>query len=433
MEKFLWGAATAAHQIEGAYDEDGKVPSIWDELTEGKISNGENARVACDHYHRYKEDVALMKELGLNSYRFSLSWARIIINENGDVNPKGIDFYRNLCDELNANGIEPLCTLYHWDLPMWAYRAGGWKNPKIIEWFCRYVDVMTKALDGKAKYFITFNEPQYFIGVGCFAGLHAPFEKNDIATIKVMSRHVMLAHGEAVKIIRKNVKGAIVGMAPNHSCFAPETDTTEGVEEARSRSFNLDHLMFSTAWWSDPMVLGVVPDLLKDTITQEDVKTICQSLDFYGYNVYSAMNYSPFAPKKRNNPTFGAPRTQTGWLVSPQIMYYAPKFLYERYRLPILITENGMSNCDWVMRDGKVHDPQRVDYLHGYIKELMRAKNEVPVIGYQYWSLMDNFEWTNGYSSRFGLIFVDFATQKRTWKDSAYFYRDIIQSNGENL
>ncbi len=432
MAKFLWGAATSSYQIEGAYSDDNKALGIWDNCAKHVVQD-QDGKVACDHYHRYREDIACMKKIGLNSYRFSVAWGRIITDEKGSVNDKGLRFYCELADELNKNGIEPLCTLYHWDLPIWAHELGGWKNEKISEWFAHYVDVLTKALRGKVKYFITFNEPQNFVGRGYLAGMHAPFERNDLNTVKNITRNILLSHGRAVKIIRKNIGNAIIGIASASSICTPETIGEVGLEEARRKSFDDAMGIMGSTWWCDPMMLGIEPECLRGLLSKNDLEEINQPLDFFGFNCYSAMNYAGLTGK-RNNPIKGFPRTTMGWAVTPEVLYYAPKFYYERYKLPVMVTENGMANCDWVMSDGKIHDTQRIDYMHRYIKELLRAKKEgIPVIGYQHWSLMDNFEWAEGYEKRFGLIYIDFTTQQRILKDSAYFYSEIIKANGENL
>ena len=438
---FLWGAASAAHQVEGAYNEDGKGLGIWDALCEGKVKHGENGNVACDHYHRYKEDVAIMKELGLKHYRFSISWPRVIPNGTGEVNEQGLQFYKDLVNELVEAGIEPMVTLYHWNLPMALYEQGGWKNVKSPEWFEEYTKVVVEALSDKVKYWMTFNEFQVFVGLGHIAGSHAPFEQDPSAIIAI-TKNVLLAHGKSVKSIRKYAKQEVkIGIAPTGNSFVPKDESPESIEIARNKTFNPDVAMFGNEWWADPIVLGVFPEeflekfgLTVSPFSKEELKEIHQPIDFYGYNVYQSMNYSIDMKTRKEIRPAGYPITTTDWPITPEVLYWSTRFLYERYQLPILITENGMANTDFVMMDGKVHDPQRIDYIHRYLKHLKRAVEEgIPVLGYTYWSIMDNFEWSEGYDKRFGLVYVNYQTLERTIKDSGYWYSNVIKSNGENL
>ena len=443
---FLWGAAAAATQIEGAWNEDGKGESIWDTLVHNgsHVAHGENADVACDHYHRYKEDVALMKELGLKSYRFSINWSRILPNGTGEVNQKGVEFYRNLCDELIAAGIKPLATLYHWDLPTALYEKGGWENSDSSAWFEEYVRVMAGALGNRVYGWMTFNEFQMFVGLGYILGTHAPFQTwtSEDRLIEI-TRNLLLAHGKAVAVLREVCPHALIGMSPVGDCFLPENETPEAVEAARKKSFSTEgDFIMSNTWWADPIFLGRYPEdaaaRLGDKIykfSDEEWALVSQELDFYGYNSYhGALDY-PLDPMKYENYAYqGSPRTNFNWGVTPGAMYWHSKFLYERYGKPILITENGFAGTDWVALDGYVHDAPRIDFLHRYLLELRRAVDEgIPVIGYQCWSFMDNFEWASGYDIRFGLVHVDYRTQKRTLKDSAHWYKEVIAANGENL
>lgn len=429
---FLWGAASAAAQVEGAYNEDGKGLSIWDCASDKKLKRSENCHIACDHYHRYKEDVALMKQIGLKSYRFSVSWPRIM-PEKGKVNQKGIAFYCNLVKELRKAGIEPLCTLYHWDLPMWVYKEGGWKNSKTVGWFAEYVKVVVEALSEDVQYWMTFNEPQMFIGQGYITGIHAPFKKS-IPSIFKLSKNVLLAHGKAVQTIRQYAKTEPkVGMALAASAFIPKGEGNEAVQWAYENTFSEKPAMFGNAWWTEPMIVGKAPQMLKRTLKEKDLQQIAQPLDFVGLNVYQPFNYDcGWAEGEKSIP--GMPRNTIGWPIAGDTLYWTVRFFYEKYHLPILITENGMANTDFVMLDGKVHDTQRIDFMKRYLKGLKRAASEgIPVIGYQHWSIMDNYEWAEGYDPRFGLIYVDYATQERILKDSAYFYAEIIKTNGVNL
>ncbi len=445
-EDFLWGAATAAPQIEGAWNEDGKGPSIWDTLAreKGRVAHSETAGTACDHYHRFREDVALMKELGLKSYRFSISWPRILPQGTGEVNQKGLDFYIALCDELLAAGIKPLATLYHWDLPAALYEQGGWENPDSPLWFEEYARTVSAALGDRVFAWMTFNEFQMFLGLGYRLGLHAPFQSGTSdERLIAMTRNLLLAHGRAVSVLRENCPGALVGLAPTGDCYIPRDHSPQAVEEARRRSFSIrDDYIMSNAWWADPIFLGRYPQEALDlfgnkmyTFSREDWALVHQPLDFYGYNCYQGTITYPIDPAGYDDYGYqGCPRTDFGWNVTPDALYWSSKFLYERYRRPILVTENGFAGNDWVALDGHVHDGPRIDFLHRYLRSLRRAAEEgVPVLGYQCWSLLDNFEWASGYDVRFGLIHVDYRTQKRTLKDSALWYRDVIAANGGNL
>ena len=443
---FLWGAASAAAQIEGAWNEDGKGESIWDTLVHsGKyVAHGENADVACDHYHRYKEDVALMKALGLKSYRFSISWPRVLPNGIGEVNQKGIAFYRDLCDELRAAGIKPLATLYHWDLPTALYEKGGWENPDSPMWFEEYAEVISRALGDRVYGWMTLNEPQMFIGLGYRLGIHAPFQSGTSdERLNTMTRNLLLAHGHAVAVLRRNCPDALLGLAPTGDCYLPEDGSAESVDAARRKSFSVrgDYIMCN-AWWADPIFLGRYPEEALEifgdklyTLSEQEWALVSQPLDFYGYNCYQGTLDYPVDPFGYDNYGYqGCPKSEMGWNVTDDALYWASRFLYERYKKPILVTENGYAGLDWVSLDGKVHDPGRIDYLHRYLLGLSRAIGEgIPVIGYQYWSLMDNFEWSAGYDKRFGLIHIDFQTQKRTLKDSAFWYKEVIVSNGAVL
>ena len=444
---FLWGASSAAYQIEGAWNEDGKGLSIWDVLSEksGIMAHGESGKTASDHYHHWQEDVAMMKEIGLKSYRFSISWSRILPEGCGEVNEKGIKFYSDLVDELIKAGITPLVTLYHWDLPYSLYEKGGWKNPDIVRWFSDYVKVVVEALSDRVEYWITINEPQMFVGLGYLIGAHAPFEKNDPGQLIAVSHNVLKAHGAAVQTIRQYAKRIPkIGMAPTGDVYLPRDLSPESIEAAREKSFGFNPYAFTmeNAWWADPVFLGHYPQKAYELypeemkiVTEEDLKLISQPLDFYGFNAYNGTTtYQADQSGYTEYGYQGSPKTECGWDVTPEVLYWSPKFLYERYKTPLLITENGMAGMDWVSLDGKVHDMQRIDFLHRYLLELKRAVEDgIPVLGYSCWSIMDNLEWNRGYDMRFGLIYVDYRTQKRTIKDSAYWYGNVIASNGRNL
>lgn len=430
---FLWGASSAATQIEGAWDADGRTPSIWDIAAPKRVKHGDSCHVGCDHYHHYKEDVALMKEMGLKSYRFSLSWSRIL-PERGKVNRKGIEFYNNLINELIANEIEPLVTVFHWDLPLWAYKMGGWLSRKIVKLFSEYTKVVVDVFSDRVRYWMPMNEPQCFIMNGYMQGAHAPFKHRYLSLAK-LSKNCMLAFSESVKIIRAYAKKKpIIGIAMASGAFVPENDTKEALEKARKDTFYSGAGLMGNRWWGDPMLSGKgVRAYGVYHISDKFAKKICQPLDFLGLNLYAPYNDAEWGGDGKKKPA-GIPRNSMGWSVDGRVMYYASKFMYERYHLPIMITENGLAENDWICFDGKIHDLQRADFLRRYLSELKRVSDEgVPVIGYQHWSVMDNFEWAEGYDPRFGLIYIDYQTGKRTLKDSAYEYKKIIESNGENL
>jgi beta-glucosidase len=437
---FAWGAATAAIQVEGAIREDGRGSSIWEECSalSGRIQDGQTCSVACDHYHRYKEDVAIMKEIGIDAYRFSISWPRVIPEGTGEINEKGLDFYDRLVDELLEKGITPYATLFHWDLPYELYRKGGWLNRDSAEWFAEYADAVVSRLSDRVSHWMTINEPQCFIGVGMQEGRHAPFLTLTRREVLTAVHNVLLAHGGAVKAIRAAAKTApLIGYAPTGSVVCPASSRPEDVEAARGEMFRTDNgFVRSAAWWSDPMFFGKYPEdgakcyeADMPDIRTGDMELIRQPLDFYGANIYNAPAVRAGVGGKAEPVRLcdGFPTTSFDWAVTPDSLYWGARFLYERYKKPIVITENGMANSDWVMEDGRVHDPQRIDYMSRYLKSLERAADDgVDIAGYFAWSLLDNFEWALGYSRRFGMVYVDFVTQKRTPKDSAYWYRDYI-------
>lgn len=448
--QFVWGAATSSYQIEGAYQEDGKGLNIWDVYTKepGKIYGGHTGDIACDHYHWYEQDVALMKEIGLKAYRFSINWARILPNGIGEVNQKGIDFYKKLIEKLKEAQIEPYITLYHWELPYALYQQGGWMNPKIVEWFGYYAKVVAENFSDQVKYFFTLNEPQCFVGLGFLNGEHAPGLKLPIKDTFLMAHHVLMAHGRAVQMLREHAKQNIqVGYAPTGTMSYPQTNKKEDIEAARAHLFSCDsnvhNWTWNVSWWSDPVLLGHYPEeglekyrAYLPLMKESDLKLIAEPIDFYGQNIYNGKCIRMGHDGKPEEVVRyeGFPKTAMGWPITPECLYWGPKFLYERYGKPIYITENGLSCHDVISLDGKVHDPNRIDFLHRYLRELKRAEEDgIDIRGYFQWSLMDNFEWACGYNDRFGLVYVDYQSQQRILKDSAYWYRETIQKNGENL
>lgn len=442
---FAWGAATSSYQIEGAWNEDGKGLNIWDVYAHdpNRIEDGSTGDVACDHYHRFREDVKLMKEIGLKAYRFSISWARIFPNGYGEINQKGLQFYSDLVDCLLENGIEPYVTLYHWDLPYSLHNKGGWMNEQIVGWFADYAAEVVKCLSDRVTYFITFNEPQVFIGIGCLMGGNAPGYKSTYRDAFLMAHNVLKAHGAAVKAMRaaacRDIK---IGIAPTCNAHYPSTESKEDIEAARNYLMSCPQLgervLWNVSWWSDPIFFGRYPadglELYKDhlpEITEEDMKLINQPIDFYAQNIYNGREVRMGAngkPEVLPNP-IGGPRNSLQWAVTPECLNWGPRFLYERYGKPIYISENGMAAHDAVSMDGKVHDPNRTDFINRYLLELEKATEHAEIGGYFYWSLMDNFEWTEGYNGRFGIIYVDFETQKRIIKDSGYWYKKWIEEH----
>ena len=445
QDNFLWGTASAAYQVEGAYQDDGKGLNVWDAYTQedGHVAHSENGNIACDHYHHFKDDVKMMKKMGIRNYRFSISWTRVLPDGTGKVNQKGLQFYSDLVDELLANGIEPLVTLFHWDYPLALHQKGGWLNRDSSDWFAEYAKVVVDALSDRVKYWMTINEPQVFIGCGYAIGKFAPFQKLPVRDLAQMCHNVLLAHGKTVKMIRECAKKTPkIGFAFSTPCTTPTDNSPLAIEIARQKSFAFtrERFTFETAWWADPIFLGDYPQdaysVLKSdmpNIKEGDMELISQPVDFYGVNIYySQAEENPNAYVE--NDYMGCPRTQMGWPVTPEALYWGPKFLFERYGKPILISENGMASHDWVQLDGKVHDPGRIDYMKRYLRELHRAMQDgTEVMGYMYWSIMDNFEWADGYDKRFGLVYVDYRTQERTIKDSGYFYQTVIETNGETI
>lgn len=446
-EGFRWGVATASYQIEGAPYKVGGGKSVWDLFSRrpGATHSFENGDVACDHYNRYREDVALMKELGIPNYRMSISWPRVIPDGTGKVCEEGLDFYDKLVDALLEAGITPGVTLYHWDMPVEVYYRGGWLNRECADWFADYTKLIIDRLSDRVGIWMTLNEPQVFVGLGLHSGGHAPGDKYNFPEVLRAGHNALLAHGKAVQVIRAHAKTTPeVGWAPVGSPKIPFTESPEDIEAARQAMFaNDEPSVWSNSWWSDPVYLGHYPE---DAMTKweahlpeikaGDMETICQPMDFYGNNTYNGQTVRMGAngkPEQVPHAT-GIGRTIYHWPVTPDCLYWGSRFYYERYGKPIVITENGLGLSDWVHLDGKVHDPQRIDFLHRYLKGLKRAAEEnIPVTGYYQWSFMDNFEWQEGYKHRFGLVYVDYQTQERIPKDSAYWYKDVIATNGENI
>jgi beta-glucosidase len=443
---FLWGAASASYQVEGAVDEDGRGPSIWDMLCRkpGAVLGGHTGDIACDHYHRYREDVALMRSMGLKAYRLSIAWPRVLPDGVGSPNQAGLAFYDRVVDALLDAGIEPWVTLFHWDFPLSLYHRGGWLNRDSAEWFARYAAIVVDRLSDRVRHWLTLNEPQVYIGAGHQDGRHAPGDKLRLDEVLRAAHHTLLAHGRAVQAIRATTRQPCrIGYAPVGVAKMPASSSPADLDAAKKRTFAVTGALWNNAWWMDPVYLGRYPEdglrafgASAPMPQRGDLETISQPLDFFGVNIYHGEYVRAGRDGEPETVPLPVGHDLTGhdWPVTPEAMYFAPRFFYERYAKPIVITENGVSCRDWVSLDGRVHDPQRIDFLQRHLLQLERANADgVPIEGYFQWSLMDNFEWAEGYKHRFGLVHCDYATQKRTMKDSARWYADVIRTNGASL
>jgi beta-glucosidase len=437
---FLWGTATASYQVEGAAGEDGRGPSIWDTFshTPGKVAGNATGDVADDHYHRYKQDVQLMRALGVKSYRFSVAWPRVFPQGAGAPNPKGLDFYNRLVDELIANGIEPFATLYHWDLPQTLQdKVGGWESRDTSKAFADYAAYVSARLSDRVKHFFTINEFGAFVELGYRIGIHAPGLKLPPARFNQTRHHAVLGHGLAVQAIRASAKpGTRVGLAENMTICVPVIEKAEHIEAAEraTREMNAPYMtVIQEGKYTDAYLAAAGANAPK--FTSEDLKIISSPLDFTGINVYTP-TYVRADNSQRGFAVVPHPSTfphmASPWLfVGPEALYWGPRHVAKIWNVKeIYITENGCSSADVPATDGRVYDTDRVMYLRNYLTQLQRATSEgVPVRGYFLWSLMDNFEWADGYTNRFGLHYVDYATQTRTPKLSAGFYREVIARN----
>jgi beta-glucosidase len=435
---FKFGVATSSYQIEGAVAEDGRTPSIWDTFcrTPGKIYADQTGDIACDHYHRYKEDVRILRDLGVNSYRFSISWPRIF-PAYGAYNPKGMQFYKDLVHELQENGIEPVATLYHWDLPNWAYERGGWLNRESVTWFKEYATKVFEELNDSVKLWITHNEPFCASILGYGIGVHAPGHKSPREAL-VAAHHILLSHGSAVEAFQEcGFRDSKIGITLNLTPSSPASNSREDVEAA-SRSDGL-----SNRWFLDPVFKSSYPEDMKeafgklvgdfDFIKDGDLQRISTRIDFLGVNYYTH-SVMKFAQDRMLNsqevPGDLKNATAMGWQICPQALYDLMFRLRREYtQLPAYITENGAAFDDVLTDDRHVHDTQRIDYIKRHLSKIAEANMQgANVQGYFLWSLLDNFEWASGYSKRFGIVHVDFPTQERSLKDSALWYRDTISS-----
>ncbi len=438
-KSFEWGVATASYQIEGAYNEGGKGESIWDRFSHqpGNIENGDTGDTACDHYHRYKEDIQMMKEMGIKAYRFSISWPRIFPEGFGRPNKKGLDFYKRLVEDLLDVNIKPVATLYHWDLPQVLQNKGGWVNRSLTGYFEEYAKCMFKELGDKVPMWITHNEPWVVAFMGHAFGEHAPGMRDFKEAVQV-THNLLLSHGRAVEAYREMGLEGKIGIALNLTPVYPATTSEKDKIAARKQD------QFSNRWFLDPVLKGSYPSMLLNfyqtryaapNIKEGDLDIISTPIDFLGINYYSRS-----VVKADESTELGVEHvkientkyTEMGWEIFPGGLYDLLARIRRDYRaIPIYITENGAAFNDKLTKNHKVHDRKRIDYLRAHLEEAWKAiENGVPLKGYFVWSLMDNFEWDSGFSKRFGLIHVDFQTFKRVWKDSAYFYREVIKNNG---
>ncbi|PKU26094.1 GH1 family beta-glucosidase [Telmatospirillum siberiense] len=430
---FLWGASTSAYQIEGAATEDGRGPSIWDSFCKMKdrVNHGHNGDVACDHYHRYPEDVRLMGELGLDAYRFSLSWPRLLPTGKGPVNQKGLDFYDRLIDALLEAGITPWATLYHWDLPQGLDDLGGWTNRDSAGWFADYAVLAARRYGDRVKHWATFNEFSVFTLFGYAFGWGAPSISDRGAHLKTI-HHVNLAHGAAVDVLRAHVPEASIGAIHSVQPCRPSSNAPEDV--AATELFN-EHWNLA---FPDPQILGHYPPqiarAIEPYVQAGDMARICRPIDWFGLNHYAPM-YGKAEPNMLWGFVFGAlpdalPKTGVGWPIDPSAFEDTLRGLTSRYRLPVYVTESGYGTQSREAPNEKdeLDDQDRVAYLAGQVAAMQRARESgADVRGYFVWSLLDNFEWGAGYGDRFGIIFVDYATQERILKASARWYRDLIK------
>lgn len=440
---FLWGTATAAYQIEGAVHEDGRGPSIWDTFshTPGKTFQGQTGDIACDHYHRWPQDIELMRQLGAQAYRFSIAWPRIFPEGSGRVNERGLDFYDRLVDALLEAGIVPFVTLYHWDLPQALQDRGGWAERATVEAFVTYAETVARRLGDRVRYWITHNEPWVVAYLGHYLGVHAP-GISDLATAIRVSHHLLVSHGLAARAIRAVAPQAEVGITLNLSPVVPASDAVADRAAAKAYDGILNR------WFLDPLFGRGYPSDTRRLLgafydpPESDCDTIAEPLDFLGVNYYTpafvgsasdqsagAFGIRLLSPEELH--ARGYELTDMGWAVVPDGLEQLLVHLHREYRpRAIFITENGAAFPDEVV-DGVVADDRRIAYLVGHIAAVQRAREAgVPVHGYFVWSFLDNFEWAHGYSKRFGIVYVDYATLARLPKASFHWYRQLIANGG---
>jgi beta-glucosidase len=436
---FLWGSATASYQVEGAVHEGGRGLSIWDTFshTPGKVANADNGDVADDFYHRYREDIALMKQYDLKTCRFSVAWSRIFPDGTGSPNQQGIDFYRRLVDAMLEAGIIPYCTLYHWDLPQALQDKGGWENPDCPKWLADYEGFTAGKLSPQVKSFMTVNELRIFTTLGYGEGTHAPGMRVNAKRLAQVCHHAVLGHGLSVQAIRSATPaGTQIGLADNAIVTVPAIETPDYIAAAR-KAMREENARFLTVImegrYTDAYLSRLGPDA--PHFTQSELKAISSPLDFVGLNVYEGAYVRPddgptgyaVLPPPASYPTM-----YSTWLrITPEAIYWSPRLVTDLWGVKaIFITENGTSSEDVVAPDGHVYDTDRIMFLRSYFTQLQRATAEgIPLRGYFLWSFLDNFEWADGYDKRFGIIYVDFKTQRRIPKLSAAFYREVILKN----
>ena len=449
-EGFLWGTATASYQIEGAVDDDGRGTSIWDTFshTPGKVLHGDTGDIACDHYHRLEEDLGIMAEIGIKAYRFSVAWPRIQPEGSGPVNQKGLDYYRRLVDGLREHSIEPMLTLYHWDLPQTLEDRGGWTSRETSERFAEYVEIVYEALADSVRFWITLNEPWVSAWMGYGKGVHAPGHE-DTSKALAATHHLLLGHGLALEKMRsRGHEDDHLGITLNLAPVRPASDRPVDAEAARRVDGNANRL------YLDPLFRGSYPEDMLDHYASDsdfsfvrdgDLDKISAPIDFLGVNYY--MRHTVIDGRNRSDPTTatrfsdldavtvlppGVETTAMGWPVEPDALTELLVRLHREYtRVPIYITENGRAVHDYVDPEGGVDDEERVAFLDAHFRAAHAAIEQgVDLRGYMVWSLLDNFEWAEGYSKRFGIVFVDYGTQRRIPKMSALWYKEVIERNG---
>ena len=439
-QDFLWGSATASYQVEGAIHEGGRGASIWDTFshTHGKVANGDTGDVADDYYHRYRDDIGLMKHLGLKTCRFSVAWTRIFPNGTGAANQQGVDFYKRMVDAMLEAGVEPYCTLYHWDLPQAIQDKGGWENRDTPKWMADYQGFMASKLAPQVKHFMTVNELRIFTVMGYGDGRHAPGLKVGPKRLAQVCHHAVLGHGMSVQAIRAATPaGTKIGFADNAIVPVPVVEVPAHVEAAK-KAMREENARFMTVIQEGRYTERYLKELGSDApkFTAEELKIISTPLDFVGLNVYEG-SYVRAAENAAGyelvDPPASYPTMYSPWLrVTPETIYWSPRLVTEIWGTKALyITENGASSKDVVAPDGHVYDTDRLMFLRAYFAQLQRATAEgIPLKGYFLWSLLDNFEWADGYEKRFGIVYVDFKTQRRIPKLTAEFYKETIVKNG---
>jgi beta-galactosidase len=438
-QNFIWGVATGSYQIEGGWNEDGKGENIWDRFvhTPGNIADSTTGDITCDFYHKYKEDIAMMKNLEYPNFLMTISWARVISDGTGAVNSKGIEFYRNVLKELRASKIKSYVVLYHWDLPQALQNKGGWMNRDIVGWFEYYARTMYRELGDLVDNWMTILEPWVISQIGHFYGVHAPGIR-DYSSALLVAHHLNLAHGTAVKAYRETGLNGKIGIKMCHTMFYPNDPNSEkDIFAAKMAMYE------QNSFYADPVMKGTYPKEYLDYLEKQgvilpeiqdgDMELMCQEIDFYGIN-----NYSGYKVKAGGSwPTYytqvggDVQKTQSDWDFNPEGFYDIIKWLNDNYHpKSIIVTENGCASNDWIDEYGKVDDPMRKIFLRQYLKQLHRAiEDGIPIDGYFVWSLFDNFEWASGLTIRFGLIYIDYKTLKRTPKESALWYSNVIKRN----